>query len=80
MANTDTSNNTIEQLQQRIDGLESRLAFQDDVIDQLNHEVSVHQELLSELGHQIKMLATRMKDMRTSNIGKLEDEPPPPHY
>lgn len=83
MANTPTPEQLkleVEQLNQRIDNLEARNAFQDDVIEQLNAELAVHQEQLSSLQFQFSTLAERFKTMQQPAVGKLEDEPPPPHY
>ena len=35
---------TIEHLEKSIESLETRNAFQDDIIEQLNKELSIHQE------------------------------------
>ena len=40
----DLNENHHQRLNERIDGLEMRNAFQDDVIEQLNVELSTHQE------------------------------------
>ncbi len=71
---------TAEQLMQSIEALESRNAFQDDVIEQLNHELAIHQEEITNLKLQLKLIATRLKENQPNSIGKQEDEPPPPHY
>lgn len=71
---------TIKQLEQSIEALETRNAFQDDVIEQLSQELAVHQDELSELKEQIKLLVSRIKNQQSSTIASLEDEPPPPHY
>ncbi|GLX78932.1 protein SlyX [Thalassotalea insulae] len=71
---------TIEQLEQSIEALESRNAFQDDVIEQLNHELAVHQEEITNLKLQLKLIATRLKEAQPNMSDKQELEPPPPHY
>jgi len=71
---------TIEQLEQSVEALESRNAFQDDVIEQLNNELAVHQEEIANLKIQLKLIATRLKETQPNTMGKVEDEPPPPHY
>lgn len=77
---TDTPSEKEVQLANRVDDLESKLAFQDDVIDQLNDELTVHQANIAQLNADLQLIAKRLKDMAPSNIGKQEDEPPPPHY
>lgn len=71
---------TIEHLEKSIESLETRNAFQDDIIEQLNKELSIHQEEIFELKQQLKLIANRIKDAQSTNAGKEEIEPPPPHY
>ncbi len=72
--------NYVQQLEERVDALESRNVFQDDVIEQLSEELAAHQHELSELKHQIQLVANRLKDAGTLSGDKEEIEPPPPHY
>lgn len=71
---------SVNELTQAIEALETRNAFQDDVIEQLNHELSIHQGQIAELRHQVSLLANRMKENSPEQSGKEEIEPPPPHY
>lgn len=71
---------TINELENAIETLESRNAFQDDIIEQLNHELSVHQSQISELKLQLNLIAKRLKENSTSPQGIEEVESPPPHY
>ncbi len=76
-----TSNSEyIKVLEERIDSLESRNVFQDDTIEQLSEELSAHQHEISELKHQIQLVANRLKDAGSQSSEKDEVEPPPPHY
>lgn len=79
MADTSIAN-SLKYLEDHIEALESRNAFQDDVIEQLSHELSVHQTEINELKLQLKMLVERFKSQQNSSLMKAEDEPPPPHY
>jgi len=72
--------NAIQVLEERINILESRNLFQDDVIEQLSEELAVHQGQLVELKEQIQLVANRLKDSGALTSGKEEIEPPPPHY
>ncbi|WP_233520550.1 SlyX family protein [Flocculibacter collagenilyticus] len=67
-------------LEQRIEELESKLAFQDDTINQLNDEIAHHQEKLQLLQKQIELLGKKFKETHSSTITTAEEEPPPPHY
>ena len=72
--------NYVQQLEERVDALESRNVFQDDVIDQLSEELAAHQHEIAELKQQIQLVANRLKDAGSLSGEKEEIEPPPPHY
>lgn len=76
----DNHKKEIDKLEERINALESRNIFQDDVIEQLSEELAVHQTLMAELKEQIQLVANRLKDAGSLSSGKDEIEPPPPHY
>lgn len=70
----------INTLEERINALESRNIFQDDVIEQLSEELAVHQTQIAELKEQIQLVANRVKDAGSLSSDKDGIEPPPPHY
>ncbi|MBU2893279.1 SlyX family protein [Colwellia sp. D2M02] len=75
------NNQYIKDLEERVDSLESRNVFQDDVIDQLSEELAVHQHAIAELKQQIQLVANRLKDAGNLSSSQTEEvEPPPPHY
>ncbi len=76
----DNHKEEIDKLEERINALESRNIFQDDVIEQLSEELAVHQTQLTELKEQIQLVANRLKDAGSLSSDKEEIEPPPPHY
>lgn len=76
----DNQKKEIDKLEERINALESRNIFQDDVIEQLSEELAIHQTLMSELKEQIQLVANRLKDAGSISSDKDEIEPPPPHY
>ena len=80
MTNKNQEKNSILMLEERINSLESRNLFQDDVIEQLSEELAVHQVQLAELKEQIQLVANRLKDAGSFSSSKDEVEPPPPHY
>ena len=75
-------NNSIndEQLHDRINSLETRHAFQDDIIEQLNIELANHQIEIAELKQQLKLIAGRLKELQPNSGLDEEAEAPPPHY
>ena len=76
----DNQNEGINSLEERINALESRNIFQDDVIEQLSEELAIHQTQMAELKEQIQLVANRLKDAGSLSSDKDDVEPPPPHY
>ncbi|MBA6232829.1 MULTISPECIES: SlyX family protein [unclassified Colwellia] len=70
----------IIELRESVEALQSRNAFQDDIIEQLNNELAIHQLELSELRSQLKLIARRVQDNAPGQSQSQEVEPPPPHY
>ncbi|MFD2165408.1 SlyX family protein [Thalassotalea euphylliae] len=75
-----TSIDHVKALEERVETLEAKSAFQEDVIEQLNQEIAVHQAQLAQLQEHIELIASRIKDSAPGSLMKQEDEPPPPHY
>lgn len=69
-------------LELRITELETRLAFQDDALQQLSDELLAQNRLIERLQRQVEALATRQRELagQVGTLGGSEDEPPPPHY
>ncbi|NQZ80475.1 MAG: SlyX family protein [Colwellia sp.] len=72
--------NSLVKLEKSIEALESRNAFQDDVIEQLNSELAIHQAQISELKDQLQLIASRIKDTGSQQDNQSSVESPPPHY
>ena len=70
----------MDSLQQQIDELETKLAFQDLTVEQLNQEVIKLNDLLSRQQQQIQMLVGKLQAIAPSNIASQSEETPPPHY
>ena len=66
-------------LELRVTELETRLAFQDDALQQLSDELLAQNRLIERLQRHIEALALRQADL-AGQLGSLEDEAPPPHY
>jgi SlyX protein len=67
-------------LETRLDELETRLAFQDDVINTLSEQVAKQEMDIRELWEAKRLLHKQLKDVSPSNIKSEQDEIPPPHY
>lgn len=66
----------------RIEELESRLAFQDDLIDSLNDVVARQDRELVRLAKRVADLEERLNDMASAagGGGEPQDHEVPPHY
>lgn len=71
------SNNDLEA---RLDELETRLAFQDDLINTLSEQVAKQEMDIRELWEAKRLLNQQLKEVSPSNIKREEEETPPPHY
>ncbi|SFR50835.1 SlyX protein [Marinobacter daqiaonensis] len=78
MANTDT--NATEKLVARMDELETRLAFQDELIHTLSDQVAQQELDIRALWEAKQHLKKQLSEMSPSNIRPEEEESPPPHY
>jgi SlyX protein len=66
----------------RLDDLESRLAFQDDLIENLNAVIARHDRDLARVLLQLKDLTARVSDLADANDGPglSSGHEVPPHY
>lgn len=67
-------------LEQRINELESRLAFQDDTIQSLNDVLVTQQRVVERLQLQMAALLKRQEEAGNQFDTFEEEEAPPPHY
>ncbi|MEE4294800.1 MAG: SlyX family protein [Xanthomonadales bacterium] len=66
---------------ERIDDLESRLAFQDDLIESLNEVVARQDREILRLTQRLAELAAKIEDVAASSpAASGEGYEPPPHY
>ena len=65
---------------QRLDELESRLAFQDDLIESLNEVISRQDRNLAQLTLRLQGLAAKMSDIAEAAPVKSSGDEVPPHY
>ena len=69
-----------KQLEDRIDDLEAKMAFQDDISHALNDMVGKQQLELDTLRRAVELLAARQAHLAASLPGEAADDEPPPHY
>jgi SlyX protein len=65
---------------ERIDDLEMRVAYQDEVIETLNKTVIEQWAKLDQALARIRRLEARLQEINISTIRDAADETPPPHY
>ncbi|PHM35594.1 SlyX family protein [Xenorhabdus innexi] len=66
--------------EQRFEQLETKLAYQEMTIEELNQEVRKQQVEIDILKEQLKLMAERLKTHQSSIIAPMSEETPPPHY
>ncbi len=65
-------------LAERIDGLEIRLAFQDETIEALNKTITAQWQQIDALTRQVAALNERLQEAESKVPGAADE--PPPHY
>lgn len=67
-------------LEARIERLETTVAYQEQVIDDLNKVVTEQWQEIETLKRQFAKLADQLREVEANPALAPQDEPPPPHY
>lgn len=67
-------------MNQQLELLETKVAFQEMTIEELNQMVVNLQADINKLKEQLMLLSQKLQATQTSNIANLSEETPPPHY
>lgn len=70
----------MQDVQEQIEELQMKMAFQELTVEELNQEVIKLNQLIAHQQHQIQLLIGKLKAMEPSNIATQAEETPPPHY
>ncbi|MBC8947493.1 MULTISPECIES: SlyX family protein [Xenorhabdus] len=70
----------LSEFERRFEQLETKLAYQEATIEELNQEVIKQQLETDRLKEQLKLIAERLQTHQASIIAPLSEETPPPHY
>jgi SlyX protein len=66
--------------EQDIEALQTKVAYQEDIIETLSSALADQQLQLDKLAFKMNHVVNKLKDLQPSNIASQEEETPPPHY
>ena len=66
-------------MDERLENLETQIAFQERTIEKLNQALISQQCQIDDMELQIRILVEKLRDVRVVEQS-TEPEPPPPHY
>lgn len=67
-------------MENRLIELESRLAFQEHTLQELNAVVARQQQEILQLQREMEALRAQLRALAASPVASRAAEPPPPHY
>lgn len=67
-------------LEERIEQLEMKVAFQEENLDILNKEIFEQQRRTQQLTEQVALLVVKLKESEPNQLASEKEEMRPPHY
>ena len=67
-------------MQERLAELETRIAFQERTIQELNEVVTRQQDEIDRLAREVERLKVQLLTLAPSLVESRDEETPPPHY
>lgn len=64
----------------RVQELETKVMFQDDLIEKLNNSIIEQQKDIRRLTQLLERMAVQLEDIQQPNVLDANLETPPPHY
>lgn len=67
-------------MESRLTNLETKVAFQDDLVESLNRIVAAQQQQIDLLQQQVQLLYDQLRSLSPSNVDGSPVDERPPHY
>ncbi|MBT0722155.1 SlyX family protein [Tatumella sp. TA1] len=70
----------VEELTQRIDNLETKVAYQEHTLEELNQTLISHELEIAKMREHLRLLVSKLQTVAPSMVASQSEETPPPHY
>ena len=67
-------------MEDRLINLETKVAYQEDLIQELRDSLDEHWQILDRLSREVKAMQTKLAAVDPPQVMDAKDESPPPHY
>lgn len=67
-------------LENRIIELETKISYQEHLLQELNEVITLQQRQIDKLEKSMRRVLDHLKSTQSSGIARPEDDVPPPHY